>query len=643
MGAHDPKVIILEDDQSLCGALGQLLEKEGVGHLITSKPEEARNFISGNRVSTIFIDCLLPSENGVDFARALRTQFPKGTLDIVLMSGVFTDPSFVRDSMRDAQAVAFLKKPFKNQDFLAHVKRPSAENEAPHPRKVLYQLFNQPNASAREKRKAIEALEEIHGFDLPLIYSLLVDAKLSGHLNIVTRNGEVSGISFAQGLIVGVDIVDRETYLGKLLIESGYLLPDDLNVALSEKNTKKLGERLLQSNLVSPHGFNIVLSNQMSIRLSRTIVDQNVRVNFVPTDVEATTPNIAPDLFQKFLHDWIASKITNDWLKAHFTPWGHARFTKTQKFDEKTSALSMPLVQNMEGLIEKVTSGATLTELLDKKAYPEQTLYKSLHFLLTLGLLAFEERALLSEADRIKLMRTMLQQFSNKNKFEIFDLMVRMTNLSETKPDAVYTEFAQLLGDEPGEEQKECLMLYRQLMMIAKGAYDFARSSNRDKMKEELLKGEVEMKLKASSLFDEAKNGLQKSQFREALVLLQKVLTLDPKMDKIHMYLAWAKLGCLDQTKNKLQALKEIDMDLMQVAPEDKFDSLYNFIMGLYAKGRGDVAGARKSFEKAIAMDNSMIVARRELTVLSSLTTPKTDLLNSDLKTLVGNIFSRKK
>lgn len=640
---HEPKVIVLEDDKSLAGALAQLLEKEGIGHLVTSKPEEARNYLATHRVAAIFIDCLLPSENGVDFAKSLRAQFPKDTLDIILMSGVFTDPSFVRDSIREAEAIAFLKKPFKNQDLLQHIKRPTAASEAPHPRKVLYQLFNHPDASVREKRKAIEALEEIHGFDLPLIYSLLVDSKLSGHLNIVTRQGEVSGISFSEGLIVGVDIVDRDTYLGKLLIESGFLLADDLNLALNEKNTKKLGERLLQGNMVSPHGFNIVLANQMSIRLSRTIVDQTVRVNFVPTDVEASSPNVDAQLFQNFLHDWIASKITNDWLKAHFTPWGHARFVKAAGFESKSSALNMPLVKNLEGLIDKVTSGSTLTELLDGKVFPEQTLYKSLHFLLTSGLLAFEERALLKESERIKLMRTMLQQFSNKNKFEIFDLMARMTNSSESRPDTVYREFSQLLGDEPPETQKECVTLYRQLAMIGKGAYDFARSSNRDKMKEEMLKGEVEMKLKASSLFDEAKNGLQKSQFRESLALLQKIVTLDPKMDKLHLYLAWAKLGCLDHTKNKLQALKEIDMDLMQVAPEDKFDSLYNFVMGLYSKAKGDTPGARKAFEKAIAMDNSMIVARRELTVLSSQTTQKTDLLNADLKTLVGNIFSRKR
>lgn len=640
MAVSDSKIIILEDDQALARAWSQLLEREGIQALVTSKPEEARDYLGRHRVSTLFVDCLLPTENGVDFAQAIRQQFPKEILDIVLMSGIFTDQSFVKESLRSTGAIAFLKKPFANEELLRYVKRNETRAEGPHPRKVLYQLFSRQGVSAREKRKAIEALEDIHGFDLPFIYQILVESRLSGHLNIVADKGEVSGISFAEGDIVGVDIADKSTYLGKLLIESGFLLREDLDDALNIKSTKKLGERLIQGNLVSPHGFDIVLSNQMSIRLSRTIVDQNVKVNFVPTDVEKTSPSISRELFENFLHDWVASKITTEWFRAHFMQWANARVVKTASFDQRPDILRRPLIANLDGLITKITNGQTLHELIDCKIFPEHTLYKSLHFLLTLGLISFDEGRVLNSQDRLKLMRKMMQQFTNKNRLEIFDLMSKMTSLPESQSDQVYKEYLTLLGSEPSVTEKELASLYGQLLQIGKGAYDFARSGNRDKMKEELMKGEVEMKLKASTLFDEARNLLQKSQYKEALAMIQKAATLDPKIDKLHLYLAWAKLGTLD-TKNRVQGIKEVDMDLMQIAPEDKFDSVYNFVMGLHSKAKGDSAAARKAFEKAIAMDNSMIVARRELTVLSSTNTTKTDLLNSDLKSLVGSLFKK--
>src|SRR6185312_8009722 len=108
---------------------------------------------------------------------------------------------------------------------------------------------------------------------------------------------------------------DQETFLGKLLLEAGYIHPDDLTEALSVTSSKRLGERLIHGNLLSPHAFNIALANQMSIRLSRTIVDAKVKVNFVATEVELTHPHIDSEALTLFLHDWIASKMTPNWLK----------------------------------------------------------------------------------------------------------------------------------------------------------------------------------------------------------------------------------------------------------------------------------------------------------------------------------------
>ena len=644
MALNETKVVVLEDDKTLSGALKSLLAREGIEAFVTASPDEARNFLTQHRIATIFIDCLLPTENGVDFARNLRAQFPKEILDVVLMSGIFTEVGFIRDSLRETGAVSFLKKPFANEELLNLVKKSDVVvEEAPHPRKILYRLFSRPDASAREKRKAVEALEDIHGFDLPLIYSVLVDAKLSGHLNIVSASGDVSGIVFSEGVIVGVDIADKETYLGKLLIESGYIRPDDLNEVLNIRNTKKIGEKLIQGNLLSPHGFNIVLSNQMSLRLSRTIVNENVRVNFVPGEVERTEPHIDSELFQVFLHDWIASKLTLEWLKTNFTQWASARFVRSPLYSQRVSALQMPLVSNLEGVIEKLVSGVTLAEVLDSKLYGEETFYKTLHFLLTRGLLACEDHTALKPEERTAVMRKMLQQFAQKNRVEIFDLMARMTSQSAENPEKVYKEYLSLLGAEPLATEKELVVLYQQLLQLSKGAYDFARSGNREKMKEEFLRGEVEMRLKAANFFEEGKNFLQRSQHREALEIIQKAATLDSRIDKLHLYLAWAKLGLIEQSRNRAQTIKEIDMDLMQVSPEDKFDALYSFVMGLSWKVKGDLTAARKAFEKSIALDNTMIVARREMTVLSSMEPAKTDLFNDDLTALVGNFFTRKK
>lgn len=641
------RVVILEDDATLGNALKAAFSRDGFEVFLSGKTEEVRDYLSSNPVNTLFVDCLLSGGSGVDFVESIRKKFPSSTLDVVMMSGIFTDSSFVKDALRSTQAISFLKKPFEMKEALAQVKvlapLVSEEEVESSPRKQLYQIFSKPKVSVREKRKAIEALDEIHGFDLPYLYSLLVETQATGHLNIVSEKGEVSGISFSQGKIVAVDILDKETYLGKLLIESGFILPDDLEEALSISSPKKLGERLIQGNLLSPHAFNIALANQMSIRLSRTISDESLKVNFVATEVDLTFPHIDSDAFAVFLHDWVASKIENSWLKTHYMQWGDYTINCSPTFDPKSPFLSLPLIASLPGFVEHFVKGQTLNQVMDGRKYPEETSYKVLHLLLTKGCLIFAERMkVVDEADRLKTLKKILGQLQEKNKLEIWDLMSRMAGGAESESSFIYQEFIALLGPTPLPAQKEASMAFRAIKSIADSAFEFAKTGNRDKMKEAIAKDEVELKMKAASQFEEAKNLLQKSQFDPAAKILQKVFNIDPSADKIKLYMAWAKLGHADNQSTKLQILKEIEMDLLQIPPEEKFDALYNYVLGLYYKLKGDSLSARKSMEKAINMDSALIVARRELTVLNANMAPKKDVMNRDLKDLVAGFFKKK-
>lgn len=636
------KVLILEDDTSLANAMVSFFSKKGIEAMATSKPSAVQDLLERQKINHLFVDCLLPAESGIDVIKGLRYQFPKEKLDVILMSGVFQDASFMRESVRETSAVGFLKKPFSLDELLKYVPIDEVQPEVVHPRKTLYRLLSRSGVSLREKKKAIEALEDIHGFDLPLIYAILSEAQVSGHLNIVSETGDVSGISFCNGFIVGVDIVDRETYLGKLLIEAGYVRPDDLEQVLSLKSSKRIGDRLIQSNLLSPHAFAQALSSQMSIRISRTLVDAPVRLNFVESEVDMVHPAIDDQIFERHLHDWIAGKISPEWLKAHYTQWGHAKIIKSIHIESKEASLQRPLVQKLDGVIDVLTSGSNIAQILEKRSFPDEPLLKCLHYLLIRGILLIDESSVASAEDRILLMRKMRQQFEGRNRMEIYDLMVSMTNLNGNQPDLVSRGYQNLLGHDANFQVPGADELYRELVRIGQEAYEFAKSGDREKMREDLLKGEIEKKLKATALFEEAKLALQRSQFKDAIEKLGRVIEMDPKIEKMHMYLAWAQIGAIDSSRDRESQLKEIDMNLMQVAPEDKFDAIYSFVSGLFHKAKGDFAAAKKSFEKAMALDSTLIVARREITALAGMNQAKPDLLTGDLKTLVGNLFRKK-
>jgi tetratricopeptide (TPR) repeat protein len=537
--------------------------------------------------------------------------------------------------------VGFLKKPFDLKEAIDFLPRQETSLiDVASPRRNLYQIFNSGKMSVREKRRLIESVDEIHGYDLPFIYSLLVEAKVSGHLNIAAENGDVSGISFSQGQIVGVDIADQETYLGNLLIQSGYILPADLEQVLNVKSNKRLGERLIVGNLLSPHAFNIVLSNQMNIRLSKTIVNSAVKVNFSETEIETTVPNIDSDALVSFLHDWIAGKITLEWLQSHYVQWGSCPLLFGKNYSEDNPALKMPLVASLEGILADLTNGSTINALVESQKFPEEPLLKAIHFLVTKGLLVFGEISKVVNAqDAEKIIRQVHSQILNKNKLDVYDLMVQMTGQPESNSEKVFTNFVTLLGDVESIYLKK---MKAEVLIKVKEASDYIKTGSREKLKNEIEKGEIELKLRAASQYEEAKDLLQKSQFIQSLDLLSKALQVDPHLPKSKMYIAWAKLGAMDAKLKKVD-LKSVEMDLLQVSPEDKFDSVYIFVSGLYQKQKGDLPGARRSFEKALAIDSSMIVARREINRIVNETTQKKDVLNRDLKEIVSDFFGSKK
>lgn len=645
------KILILEDDQTQGEALRAAFSRSGFEVSLTAKTEEAQAILEKQKISYLFVDCLLPGGSGVDFVEAFRKKHPENKLAVVLLSGIFTDAAFIKDSLRSTQAMSFLKKPFAIEEALKLVKVQDkavgdklAQNLSP--RQALYAIFRKEKVTVREKRKAIEALDQIHGFDLPFIYSLLAESKMSGHLNMATAQGDISGISFSQGNIVAVDIVDQQTYLGKLLIESGFILPEDLQGIIEVKSQKRIGERLIQAQVLSPHGFNIVLINQMSIRLSRTITDSQITVNFVEADVEMASPNIDSEALLKFLHDWIAGKISYQWLKTHYLQWATHSLECSHSFSETNPALQMPLVEKLPNFLKVITSGRSLNQIVDENIFPEEPFLKALHFLLTKGLVVISEGVVNKSAgsDVGSVLRKFSLQLSGKNKVEVFSLMAQITNVPAEDTESVYNEFLQMLGEATQvAEPAEVATNRRQLQQIAKEAYEFASSGSRERLKEDLAKNELEMKLRANSQFEDAQNSLQRGQYAVAIQLLQKGLAVDPSHLHGKIYLAWAKLGLNEASGGSKANLREIEMDLMQVSPEEKFDALYSLVMGLFYRASGDISAAKKAFEKAVNMDSTLIVARRELTRTQGLAAAKKDVLNRDLKDLVSNFFSKKK
>lgn len=641
------RVLILEDDGSLAQALSEFLTSQGFEVEIRSKAEEALTLLQEKEFQAILIDCLLPGTSGVDFGGEVRKKFPVEILDIVLMSGIFVDPAFVKDAVRSTKAIGFLKKPFELPELLNYIKPLNAPTpEIPQeltPRKALYQLLSKSKSTSREKRKAIEALDEIHGFDLPYILSLLSESKATGHLNIVKDSDEVSGVSLSQGKIVAVDIADTETQLGTLLLQAGDVIPEDLNELLKSSSKKKLGERLIEANALSPHLFKQALNYQMSLRLSRTIVDDNVKINFVATEVDLTHPHIDSEMLGTFLHDWVASKISDSWLRDHFMQWGSIDLLPGPHFAADHSLFTSPIVSSSPHLVEKLKAGCTLNDiLLAPEFQTSETALKALHLLMIRGIIMFGgsgEKAM-SESDRLRLLTKINAQFKGKNRFQIFEQLLTITGLSSSDGMKVISSFLDWLGSPPaGTELKA---KYDSIIKQIEPLVTLLKSGSIEASRAEHEKAEAQRRLKYSTQYEEGRNLLHKFQYSKAFQTLEILRAEGAQFEGMLVYLAWARLGMLESKANKAESLKEIERDLIQVPPEERVDASYNFVFGLFLKAKGDTVGAKKSFEKALALDSNFMPAKRELNIIQTQNAPKQDLLNRDLKDIIGGFFKKK-
>lgn len=645
MSKAKANVLLIGNELSLGESIKNTLVTDGYQVFHILHPDEAQEILNAQRIDIMLVDCMLPKLSGVDFVEQLRKTFPILKFKIILMSGIYTDKNFIQEATKRTQAVSFIKKevPFDHGQILDAIHKipiSSPGEEAPL-RKTLYQIFDKEKVTMREKRKIIESLDEVNGFDLPFIYSLLVETKSSGYLNIYEKSSAVSGISFASGHIIGVDVEDKTTYLGTLLIQSGYATPNDVQNAINEKSTLRLGQKLIKGNLLSPHAFDLALSEQMNIRLSRTIADQMVKVNFSSSEVEVSTPHIDADQLLGFLHDWIVSKLSANWLKSLYMMWASHVIVKTTFFRVDHPALQMSMIKQLDGLILEINKGTNINKLLSEKRYNESALYKALHFLLTKGLIVFSNAAsFATPSEQMAAVRKVAADFKGKSPLEILNLL-NISRQGQSSKDSLIRDFVQVIGPEPSSQNKE---LYQEWKAVHK-LYEEAvlRMGDANLMEQMTVANqsrEAEQKLKATQIVEEVKQLLLMNMFTKAYEKLNEALKLSGQVPQVYIFLAWAKLGQQEPNK-KIANLKDIEFDLMQVPAEERYDVFFPYVTGLYQKARGDFNSAGKSFNKAIAIDSSFIPARRESSVLAS-ANKKQDVLNLDLTKMVSGFFRKK-
>lgn len=105
--AYNAKVLIIEDDRSLCMLLARTVEKLGYHVFSCTTAEEAIDIFGKEKINLILTDVMLPAMDGFELCRLIRT---KSHVPIIVLTSLADTEDVVR--MLELGADEYMTKPF---------------------------------------------------------------------------------------------------------------------------------------------------------------------------------------------------------------------------------------------------------------------------------------------------------------------------------------------------------------------------------------------------------------------------------------------------------------------------------------------------------------------------------------------------
>jgi FixJ family two-component response regulator len=118
MEIRDANVVVVDDDESVRGSLARLFKSAGFGFVSFASAEEFLDSPQRATARCLIIDVHLPGISGLQLQKMCKAQRPD--LAIIVISA-FSDAA-VEQAALNADAIAFLRKPFDCASLLALVK-----------------------------------------------------------------------------------------------------------------------------------------------------------------------------------------------------------------------------------------------------------------------------------------------------------------------------------------------------------------------------------------------------------------------------------------------------------------------------------------------------------------------------------------
>lgn len=634
MKKSEINVLIVEDDRSSGLVMSESIKRLGFKPFHVTKAEDAIQMVKLKPVQLAIIDVLLPKTSGVDLAIELRkTRF--GGSPIIFASGVFKDKSFATEAVKKANALDFLAKPFGFEEFSAAVNRAleplfSIENW------TVSSLLTRRLTSQREKVKSIERLGNIEGFDFPVIISVLLEAKSTGHLNIVTGDDQIFGATVQNGLVIAGDSEDLKPGTLDLLINRGFLAHEDVEIA--KASGKGNVEYFVQQGFVSPHAVSEVKREQILHLLDTLVAQKSLQISYVPSD---SVPDRAPSGLD--MSTLVAYMLTKPDLYFDEATLGKF-YMPVMTAPLRSAGAATSFVGDLDLMVKKNLSIEEAAKVSDSGF---REILKAVHAAFLRREVGFDDLAKVKNLDTLtERFERLYTEFKIRQPHEIFEYFGADSEFRVADVIRIYNEY--LEANHPNLLPKGASENLRRLCndcftTITEAYETLSSEQGRSEYDKGLKVQRGERLAYVHTLTEEGMDHLRRGQAQQALAFFKeahKVLTSPRTM----MLCIWADLKAQGSAPDR-EMLNKYLQQLDGLSVDEKKTPLFYMAMGLVKRGLGDGKAAQGFFEKAIQQDNSFVEAKREINSMNTQAqgAKKVDLLNANLSDVVSQIFRRKK
>ncbi len=640
MKKSEISVLVVEDDSSIREPLCEAIRRFGYRVSSVSKPDDALSLLKIRSVQAAVVDVMLPRMSGIELVKQMRaTAF--GDAAVILSSGIFKDKNFIQDALSSTKALDYLVKPYNVKSIRTLLDKAFenlTQQKSLHMPSLLSKAF-----VGRDRIKAIENLDEMIGYDIPFLLSLLMTEQSTGNLNMTDEEGEIYGITIAQGCLVRMDTSTSQSVLTELLIEKGFITAQEIAELPKEKIKGDIIRCMIAEGFVSPHAVYPILHQQIFSCLESLVQDKKFKIAFSRDRFNDIGNFLSLQLCLPIFNKLITEKYDLDYLEGFYSEWLGFNIRKQPHFDLKNPILQFSTIKQNESLLKMIDSEEKLEDILEQ-ATDRLSALKTIHMLSLSGLIVFDDvkrtSAALAHIEKIK---DVAKRIEGKDAVQIFVYFGSPPEAKVADVERIYKEFVKNNHPDhvPPTADAETKNLVNKVFSIVSGAHDIlVHEEKRKKYFNELKATEFSNQVKAESQANHAINLLQKNKIKDALDMITESVQLYQSALIVAVY-AWAKLKSYPGvTPPKI--IKEITENLEKIPHQERRIPIYQFVMGLLRKAQGDTDGAVQFFDRAILMDSNFQEAVKESQALKAHQKKSFDLLNGDITSLMSNIFKRK-